>query len=220
MLTPPLHDPTRDLYVVPVRHHSPACAAALQRLIADVQPTAVLVEGPYDFDPLVPLVTDLRTMPPVAIVAMRERTGREKAGEAGRRAASYYLLSAHSPEWVALAAAAARGIPAAFIDLPSLSRAMTSEEEDRSLLGDERAFDTGDDVRALAERLGFRDGNEMWDHLFEARIADPDWRGFFADVGAYCACLRAASDPADLERDGTLARGTDARVDRGGANAP
>ena len=50
---PILHDEARDLWVVPVRHHSPACAAHLERLITAVQPAAVLVEGPCDFDPLI-----------------------------------------------------------------------------------------------------------------------------------------------------------------------
>ncbi|MEI9851409.1 MAG: DUF5682 family protein [Sphingomonas sp.] len=54
--------------------------------------------------------------------------------------------------------------------------------------------------------LGCRDGNEVWDQLFETRIADAGWQGFFADVARYCACIRAATDPARMERDGTLAR--------------
>ena len=78
-----IFDPYRALHVVPVRHHSPACAAHLERLIVEVKPAAILVEGPCDFDPLLPLLADARTVPPVAIVAMRE--GRE----AKRRTASY-----------------------------------------------------------------------------------------------------------------------------------
>jgi hypothetical protein len=201
----PLHDPVRDLYVVPVRHHSPACAAHLARLIDAVAPAAILIEGPCDFDPLIPLVTDARTRPPVAIVAMREA----KKDGGRRRTASYFPFCAHSPEYVALAAGAARGVPARFIDLPSLSREMADEADEdssRSLLGDEHVFDSGDYVRALAAELGCRDGNEAWDHLFEARVADADWRRFFTDVGHYCACLRGATDPACMARDGTLAR--------------
>src|SRR5262249_1630192 len=45
-----------------------------------------------------------------------------------------------------------------------------------------------------------------WDGLFEARARISDWRGFFASVGAYCSALRAASDPDEVRRDGTLAR--------------
>lgn len=200
----PLFDAARALYVVPVRHHSPACAAHLERLIAEVAPVAILIEGPCDFDPLIPLVTDPRTGPPVAIVAMRER----RQAQERRRVASYFPFCSHSPEYVALTAAAARGVPARFIDLPSLAREMSADEagEGRSLLGDERAFDSGDVVRALCAELGCRDGNELWDHLFEARIGQGDWRRFFDDVGRYCAGLRAATDPATMAADGTLAR--------------
>ena len=201
----PIHDQARDLYVVPIRHHSPACAAHLLRLIETVGPCAILVEGPCDFDPLIALICDSRTRPPVAIVAMREA---EHEGEA-RRVASYFPFSAHSPEYIALQAAADRNIPACFIDLPAQAREMQwadNGEPDRSLLGSERAFDIGDYVTALARNLGCRDGNEVWDHLFETRLADTDWPDFFADVGQYCACIRAASDPSEWERDGTLAR--------------
>ncbi len=197
-----LYDAARDLHVVPVRHHSPACAAQLERLIADVRPAALLIEGPSDFDPLLAMVADPRTVPPVAIVAMRGGATDKK-----RRAASYFPFCSHSPEYRAIRAAHAAGIPARFIDLPSTAREMGDDmDSGRSLLGDEHAFDSGDYVRALAARLGCRDGNEAWDHLFESRIADGDWRSFFDDVAHYCACLRAATDPAELARDGTLAR--------------
>ncbi len=211
MQSPPLHDPVRDLWVVPIRHHSPACAAQLERLIAAVNPAAIVVEGPCDFDPLIPLLCDPRTRAPVAVVALREaaRDG------ATRRVASYFPFCAHSPELIALQAAASRGIPARFIDLPATARAMVDEDDaaqGRSLLGDERPFDVGDYVTALARELGCRDGNEVWDQVFETRLTDADWRGFFADVGQYCACIRAATDVVRIARDGTLVRETQMRA--------
>lgn len=207
----PLHDPARDLWVAPVRHHSPTCAAQLERMIAAVRPAAILVEGPCDFDPLIEPLCDARTKPPVAIVALREA---EQAG-ATRRVASYFPFSAHSPELIALQAAARTGVPVRFIDLPSTSPEMLFDETGepaRSLLGDERPFDVGAYVAALARELGCRDGNEVWDQLFETRIAEDDWQAFFADVARYCACIRAATDPAQMERDGTLARETQMRA--------
>lgn len=201
----PLHDPARALWVVPIRHHSPACAAQLERLIAAVRPAALLVEGPCDFDPLIEQLCDPRTRAPVAIVALREAG----AGQATRRVASYFPFCAHSPELIALQAAATLGVPARFIDLPSTAREMVFDEAGepaRSLLSDERPFDVGDYVTALARELGCRDGNEVWDQLFETRIADAGWQGFFADVASYCACIRAATDSVQMERDGTLAR--------------
>lgn len=205
MDVPFLHDAQADLWVVPVRHHSPACSAHLERLIAAVRPAAVLVEGPCDFDPLIPALCDARTKPPVAIVSLREAG----EGQRLRRAASYFPFCAHSPEFVALSAATTNGIPARFIDLPSTAREWRSESDaptDRSLLGSEHGFTVGDYVSALARELGCRDGNEVWDQLFETRLADADWQRFFADVAQYCACIRGATDPADMAHDGTLAR--------------
>jgi hypothetical protein len=202
---PVVHHAERQLWVVPIRHHSPACAAHLERLIEEVNPTAILVEGPCDFDPLIDLVCDPRTRAPVAVVSLREAG----AGQATRRVASYFPFCAHSPELIALQAARARGIPVRFIDLPSTAREMDLNEEvrqGRSLLGSERLFDAGDYVTALARELGCRDGNEVWDQLFETRLADADWRGFFADVARYCSCIRAATEEAQMEHDGTLAR--------------
>lgn len=205
----PLHDPARELWVVPIRHHSPACAAQLERLIAAVKPAAILVEGPCDFDPLIEQLCDSRTRAPVAIVALREAETDRAAPRTTRRVASYFPLCAHSPELIALQAATTASLPVRFIDLPSTSREMLFDEAGepaRSLVGHERPFDAGAYVTALARELGCRDGNEVWDQLFEARIGDDDWQRFFADVARYCGCIRAATDPARMEQDGTLPR--------------
>lgn len=202
---PLLHIPDRDLYVVPIRHHSPACSAHLERLLAEVRPAAVLVEGPCDFDPHIPLLNDERTRPPIAIVAIRT----SDAGDAGNRVTSYFPFCSHSPELIALRYGAAQGVTTRFIDLPSQSRAMQTNEAGvppPSMIGDEAAFDSGDFVTALAQEMGCRDGNEVWDQLFESRIANSDWRGFFGEVGHYCACIRAATPAATIAADGTLSR--------------
>ena len=143
MKNPVLYDESRQLWVVPIRHHSPACAAHLERLIAEVRPAAILVEGPCDFDPLIDLVCDSRTRAPVAIVSLRD-TGE---GQPARRVVSYFPFCAHSPELIALQAANRQGIMSRFIDLPSTAREMdldTNSVEGRSLLGSERGFDVGD----------------------------------------------------------------------------
>jgi hypothetical protein len=196
-----IEDKARGIHVAPVRHHSPACAAQLERMLAEIDPAAILIEGPREFEALIPLVADAATVPPVAIVAMRKVEG-------ARRAASYYPLCAHSPEFVALRAGTACGIPVRFIDLPAAAPEMTDaeDEQDRSLMRDDSRFDAGDYVRALAVSLGVRDGNEAWDTLFESRIGESDWRHFFTDVAHYCACLRAATDAGELQRGGTFAR--------------
>ncbi|ESQ80362.1 DUF5682 family protein [Asticcacaulis sp. YBE204] len=199
----PLYDAARDLYVVPVRHHSPACAAHLAALIAEVKPAAILIEGPCDFDSLIPLLTDPGTVPPVAVVAVDDRKGEE----GGRRVVSYFPFCAHSPEYVALRLAKERGVPAAFIDLPMSHRAMRDDDEARApQADDERRLTSNDYVRALCAQLGCRDGNEVWDHLFETQLHLSDWQAFFTGVATYCDHIRACTEPAQMESDGTLAR--------------
>lgn len=200
---PNLFDEGRGIFIAPVRHHSPACAMHLAAMIDEIAPAMILIEGPGDYDHLIPLLTDAATVPPVAIVAI---TGDESEGsDAPARAVNYFPFCAHSPEFIALATAAERGIRARFIDLPSTDKAMLSGGAEMVQL-DERPFDSGTYVRALAERLGCRDGNEAWDHLFETRLRDGDWRRFFADVGLYCAHMREATAAETMAADGTLAR--------------
>jgi uncharacterized protein DUF5682 len=196
----PLSDAERGVHIAPIRHHSPACAWHLRAMIDAIGPAMILIEGPDDHDSLIPLIVDPETKPPVAVVSILDGPG-----------ASYLPFCAHSPEYIALREAAARGVPARFIDLPATDKAMLGGEAaggDPAQMAalDERPFDSSDYVRALAERLGCRDGNEVWDHLFEARIGSADWRSFFDDVGRYCAHMRESTAQASLEADGTLAR--------------
>jgi hypothetical protein len=199
-----LHDSGRDIHIAPIRHHSPSCAWHLRAMIAEIGPAAILIEGPDDYDPLIPLLTHAETRPPVAIVSILEGPV---------RGASYFPFCAHSPEYVAIQEAAARGVPVRFIDLPATDKAMRGDDSDsldpaQPLALDERAFDSSDYVRALSDRLGCRDGNEVWDQLFEARIGEADWRRFFGDVGRYCSHMRESTAAAAIEADGTLARET------------
>lgn len=189
-----------DVQVVPIRHHSPACAWHLRALLDEISPALLLIEGPDDYDPLIPLIVDPETRTPVAVVSIPEGKS---------RGATYFPFCAHSPEYVALTEAAARGIPARFIDLPATDKAMLREDQPDaggSLALDEQHFDSSDYVRALADRMGCRDGNEVWDHLFESRIGGGDWRRFFADVGQYCAHIRESTAASTMAADGTIER--------------
>ena len=108
----------------PVRHHSPACAWHVDRLIRDLRPDAVLIEGPRDATHLIPLLTHEKTKMPVAIYTtyVQRRTvddrppGEVRLQEPVRHAA-YYPLCDYSPELAAIRAAAGVGARARFIDL-------------------------------------------------------------------------------------------------------
>ena len=196
-----LIEPQHGLYFAPVRHHSPACAWAVRALIREVRPKHVLIEAPDDFSPHIDLLAHAETKPPVAIVALVNE------GKS-HRVAAYYPFCVHAPEYVAVREARAAGAEVRFIDLPAASKAMLRQRDGDApmSLTDEAAFDSGDFVRNLCRRTGCRDGYELWDHLFETRLGDADWRTLLADIGAYCAGIRAATPAERIDRNGDLAR--------------
>lgn len=197
-----LFQPKRGLYVVPIRHHSPACAWYLRKLIAQVKPKHVLIEAPADFAPQIPLLLDKATEPPVALVALVDPKGDRP------RVAGYYPFCAHSPEYIALRDGQAMGAKLQFIDAPAADKALRSDPEQTEPLvfTDEHHFDSNDYTRALTQAVGCRDGFELWDHLFEAQIGGADWDTFFADVGVYCAGMRMATPPEVIDATGDATR--------------
>ena len=97
--------PDLDARVVyfPVRHHSPACAWHAARLIQQLKPKTVLIEGPRNATPLIPFLTHKVTRMPVAIYTTYVK--RLDEGLPARHAA-YYPLCDYSPELAAVRAAA------------------------------------------------------------------------------------------------------------------
>ncbi len=213
-----------DLVVVPVRHHSPGCALQVGRAVERLRPRAVLVEGPRSFTGLVPLLTDPATVPPVAVYAWAA------APDGVTRHGAYHPFCEHSPELVAVRAGAALGSDVRFVDLDPteqwlLDRAGRGEapapvderagrhgtgprasEGRTGPLQDERHLRHSRSLSALAARLGCRDHEELWEHLFEVDAPHLDLRQHVERVVAYCLLARTDSDGAALERDGTLAR--------------
>ena len=169
----------------------------------------MLIEAPVDFDPLIPLLLDAGTRPPIAIVAFEPRDKRSDKEETRR--ISYYPFSSHAPEYIALVEGRRLDARLGFIDLSAGVRLGLRETEGRPdtialSFADERPFDTSAYTRALCRRTGCRDQNELWDHLFETRLGCGSWRAFFAAVGAYCEAVRGTLSPAEMVADGTLAR--------------
>ncbi|CAL9506077.1 hypothetical protein SUDANB58_03556 [Streptomyces sp. enrichment culture] len=93
-----------------VRHHGPGSARAVRAALDAARPRVVLIEGPPEADPLIPLAADEGMRPPVALLA-------HAVDDPGRSA--FWPLAGFSPEWVALRWALDNGVPARFIDLPA-----------------------------------------------------------------------------------------------------
>ena len=200
-----LHTP--ELIVFPVRHHSPACALQLQWLLAHTRPAAVLVEGPHSFTPMIPLLVHAEAHMPLAVYTYAVRKAVGEASE--QRRAAYYPFCEHSPELVALKAAADMGVPARFIDLDYAQQCQVDadeEDEQAQSLLDERHFRRSQALSALARRLGCRDHEEMWEHLFEVPSATRELGEHIAAMAAYCQLARADCSAENLNADGTLQR--------------
>lgn len=193
----------------PIRHHSPACAWHLRRLIEERRPEQVLIEGPANFDEFRDLLAHPDTVPPVALYSycnVRDQT----AGTDSARLGAYYPLSAYSPEWVALHAAKKVGAAAHFIDLRFAAQTRV-DHSDRltgrvaTLLG-EQWFRRSAYLRTLAASLGCRDTDELWDRLFEVWARELSTEQFVSQVATYCELARRGVSDEEHERDGTTAR--------------
>jgi Family of unknown function (DUF5682) len=196
-------------------------------------PSAVLIEGPRGFTELLPLFAREDARMPLAIytyaVFKRERDdAREHTREASAamppgepepdRRAAYYPFCDYSPELVAIREAHARGIPARFIDLDFSEQCRLdteAENDDNNGKGEhaggdslleERHYRRSRYLQALAERLGCRDHEELWEHLFEADAGETDLPTHLARISAYCELSRVDYSEEEFRADGTLQR--------------
>jgi hypothetical protein len=195
----------------------------VDRLIRALRPDAVLIEGPRDATPLIPLLTHPGTKMPVAIYTTyvqrpekKQDVGETETGSAGAilpaeplRHAAYYPLCDYSPELAAIRASAAIGAQARFIDLtfPEMVEHGRKSLDARAIsLFDERHLLHSEVLKGACQRSGARDPDDLWDQLFEIDHERKDGARFFADVLAYCALARHDYTHEMLETDGCAAR--------------
>ena len=211
---------TRDCVYFPVRHHSPACAWHLARLIRELRPSAILVEGPISFTSLIPTILDAATKPPIAVYTHFIDTARKLYKPAENepdfgplRFAAYYPFCDYSPEFVALQIGQEIGARLRFIDLDYADQVL-AEHASREQLGRPRIesllretdLEQSAYLQALAKRSGCRDFNEMWDHLFEADFQSRSTESFMREVATYCYFARCNESAESLQAAGTTAR--------------
>ncbi len=196
-----------ELVVLPVRHHSPACAAAVQAAFARHRPSRVLIEGPRSFTDLVDLLCHPEAEYPLAVYTWSRATGPGQAPGAGH--GGYYPFCDYSPELVATRLGRAAGVPVSFCDLEVGEQAAAAAAAvlpgDGSLLRED-VYAHSRALTALAERLGCRDQEDLWELLFEADPVDTDLDEHQARMTAYCLLARRDHTDADLDREGTRQR--------------
>jgi hypothetical protein len=166
-----------------IRHHGPGSAASLVRALDELNPVAVLIEGPSDATPILPMLASPAMKPPVALLCYPE-------DDPART--SFWPFAEFSPEYQATLWAVKHGVPVRFIDLPSVARfAETPKPEPASAapadanipdaedgaaeLGvpqvDEEPPEFRDPIGVLAATAGYQDGESWWADLIEQNPA-------------------------------------------------
>ena len=210
----------QNIYFAPIRHHSPACAYALKKYIAEIQPTHILIEAPTSFEFLIESLQDIETQPPIAIFAQaqplhqssstktssKQKTKQDDEDETETLPelfSAYFPFCEYSPEWVAMQQAKNIQANVKFIDLAwAKQSALKTEQADldcqqKSLMS-ERYFAHSQYIQELALKMHCRNHDELWDHLFELQQTESLAKAdiFFDEVFAWCSLARL-----DYEKD-------------------
>ncbi|MFC8190670.1 DUF5682 family protein [Cellulomonas sp. NPDC057328] len=208
------------VHVLGVRHHGPGSARSVLEALDELDPDVLLVEGPPELAPLVPVVADPGLVPPVAgLVYAVDEPWR----------ASFYPMAAFSPEWVALRWAVARGRRVELADLPAAHLLATRAQELPGRAGqadeaepdggapqgtspDDTPHDTPDDaprdslaalpappdpIAELARAAGYDDPERWWEDAVEHRSGSAVAR--FDALREAMAAVRATGPGDDLE---------------------
>lgn len=226
------------LFYFPIRHHSPACAAHIERWILENKPKAVLVEGPSSFSSRIDALTDDACLCPVALytnfvdkkarlISALGQSDPDSSDQASKppilpegldfgaaRFAAYYPFCDYSPEMIALRTGKKVGALLKFIDLEYAEMIITQFQESKNKPEQIRIESLAQDahlsrsryMKELAHRLGCRDFDELWDHLFEASLDSLSTDDFVDRLATYCAMARLDYTSQELAQDATTAR--------------
>ena len=163
-----------EIILLPVRHHSPACALHVSRMIESLRPCAILVEGPENAGALIPVMVHGETKAPFAIYySYHDASG--KLSEEKEHYKCYYPFLDYSPELAALREGARLGIETAFIDLPygdilaasQEGKGLLKKEEEKNNYNDDYLLSRNDYLNRLCEKTGLRSFDEFWEKYFE-----------------------------------------------------
>jgi Family of unknown function (DUF5682) len=169
-----------------IRHHGPGSARSLRTALAEQRPDIVLIEGPPEADPLVPLVAGPDMLPPVALLAY-------VPGEQGK--AAFWPFAEFSPEWQAMRYALRAGVPVRFCDLPAASQLAQFRHAQRDAGQSPRV--RIDPIGELASAAGYDDPERWWEDVVE----HVPGTAVFDAIAEAIALLREEADSRDLVRE-------------------
>ena len=171
-----------------IRHHGPGSAGSLVKALQELQPVAVLIEGPVDASPLLPLLASPDMKPPVALLCYPEDDP---------AATSFWPFAEFSPEYQAALWAVANKAALRFIDLPSAARlaekapegAADTEAAEADVTDEQGEEPTRiqDPIGTLAQAAGYEDGESWWSDIIEQ---NPEPGPIFAAIADAMTTLR------------------------------
>jgi hypothetical protein len=164
--------------VLGVRHHGPGSAKAVGAALRELEPDAVLIEGPPDAEPVIALAADEQMTPPVALLIYATDDPRN---------AAFYPFAAFSPEWIAIRHALETRAEVRFIDL-AVAHGLAANGSEEALEGL-----PDDPIARLAAAAGHDDAERWWEDVVEHRAGTLD---VFAEISQAMGELRAGSPPA------------------------
>jgi hypothetical protein len=173
-----------------VRHHSPACARLVGRVIASLRPAYVLVEGPADVNERLGELLLGHELPIAIFSHYRDEE---------RAHMSWAPFCDFSPEWVAITEGRAAGAEVRFIDLPAWHPALAGR---RNRYADaERRY--ADAAERLCRAFAVDNVDALWDRLVEV---EPD-EGLAERLAAYFDGIRgdATAGEDDAAREDYMA---------------
>ncbi len=202
-----------EIVLLPVRHHSPACAFHVKRMIECLHPAAILIEGPDNANSLIPVIVHEDTQAPFAIYySCHDEAG--QISEEKEHYKCYYPFLDYSPELVALREGNRLGIKTAFIDLSygnilaasAEGRGLLKQEEEKNNYNDDYLLSRNEYLKQLCEKTGLRSFDEFWEKYFELNGLHEEDDKWFSDLLTYCRLARENTSEESLEGEGCLAR--------------
>ena len=202
----------QNVLLYPIRHHSPACAYHLEKVIEHYQPDCILVEGPENANERIEDLVNEDTVLPVAFYYFY-KDSKKLVSEDGKSYKCYYPFLNTSPEYVALKRGWEQGIPCEFIDLPYGEILIHTQKEkglrkegEFSSYSDERYLCQGEVYKSLCEKTNVRNFEEFWEKYFELEGIYLDTRDYVARMLSYCYLARKNTSKKQLEEEGTIVR--------------
>lgn len=195
------------VHIFGVRHLSPGGAKHLLEYLEELQPTAVLIEGPSDATDEIRHLTHQATKPPVAILAF--------TGELPVRTA-LWPFAVYSPEYQGMKWAKANGAEVAFIDLPAavtlgLQDALRREENpgrSRKPSSEDRTESSGTEAPAyesiysrIARLAGEYDYDMYWERNYEHNSSAGAYRSALLSFSAQMRALSEGMEQREEPRE-------------------